>query len=167
MHVCNWLPGLVPCSNWAEFEEYEKILYSIFSNDFIQTRPLYENKDVVIRKYPLRNGHEEAFYHLTSKEYRSDMERQPDPKRCERIRWIRAFIENYQCDSSLCEEFEGIKTWEEPYKMYRRVFILSEYEKYVVVLEKRDTYILLVTAYYLDYPHSLRKLLARYVSSIK
>mgnify|MGYP003210531861 CR=1 FL=1 len=79
MHVCNWLPGLVPCSNWAEFEEYEKILYSIFSNDFIQTRPLYENKDVVIRKYPLRNGHEEAFYHLTSKEYRSDMERQPDP----------------------------------------------------------------------------------------
>ena len=49
MLVCNWLPGLVPCSNWAEFEEYEKILYSIFSNDFIQTRPLYENKDVVIR----------------------------------------------------------------------------------------------------------------------
>ena len=29
MHVCNWLPGLVPCSNWAEFEEYEKIFLNV------------------------------------------------------------------------------------------------------------------------------------------
>ena len=37
-----------------------------------------------------------------------------------------------------------------------------EEEKYMVVLEKRDTYYLLITSFYFDYEHSLEKQLKHY-----
>lgn len=160
---CKWLPELMVCENWAEFSSYEENIYQVFSHDFIETHPEFEHKPVKIRWHPIVDGREQAFFHVTSKEYTSDTERCPDPKRCERIRWIRAFIENYDCDPNQCDVYcSGIKVWDEPYKMYTRVYILSEEEKYMVIVERRGTYNLLITAYYLDYPHALEKQLKKY-----
>lgn len=164
---CRWLPELMPCTNWAEFLAYEETIYQVFNHDFIQTQPYFENKPVNIRKNPLVGNREQAFFHVTSKEYSGQNKRCPDPKRCERIRWIRAFIENYNCDPTKCDECDGIKVWDEPYKMYTRVHILSEEEKYIVIVERRDTYNLLITAYYFDYPHALEKQLKKYEAYVK
>jgi len=161
MNTC-WLPETVPCSNWANFPEYDELLYQIFKAQFIDSAPIFNGFPVKIRFHPKVCDKEQTFFHVTSKNYTPDTERCPDPRRCERINWIRAFIENYDCDPSLCEACEGVKVWYEPYHSYQRVYLLLEEERYVVILEKRESFILLITAYYVDQDHSLRKLLKKY-----
>ena len=158
---CEQLPPLVVCENWAEFEKYDEILYQILKHDFIESKPQFESKNVVIRRHPKVNEREQTFFHITSKDYKENEERCPDPRRCERIAWVRKFIENNFCIDD-CEVCEGIKIWEESYAANERVFLLLENERYVVILERRETYFLLVTAYYLDYNHSLRKMVKKY-----
>lgn len=160
--VCKWLPELIPCQNWSDFSNYEELLYSYFKIDFIDSNPTFEDKPVLIRRHPLENNREQTFFHVTSSEYIPGKPRVPDSKRCERIRWIRAFIENYNCNPKLCEACDGIKVWEEPYKNNQRIYLLFEEEKYVVIIERRAQYALLITAYYLNYLHTIKKLLNRY-----
>lgn len=159
---CKWLPDIIPCKNWLEFIEYQNTIYKVFKHDFIDTSPYFEGLVVNIRKEPKIDGFEQAFFHVTSKEYVAGEERCPDPRRCERIRWIRAFIENYHCNPTLCDGCDGIKVWEEQYKMYKRVHLLFEEENYMVLLERREKYALLITAYYFDYSHALEKQLKKY-----
>lgn len=158
---CNQMPELMMCDDWAKFDEYDELLYQIFKRDFIDSRPLYEHKEVGIRKHPMVNDKEQTFFHITSKDYNKNDERCPDPRRCERIGWIRKFIENDFCVDS-CNLCNGLKIWEEAYKTNQRIYLLFEEERYVVIIERRKTYFLLITAYYLDYNHSLNKLIKRY-----
>lgn len=158
-----WLPELEYLDSYDnEWRRYESVLYSIFKADFIDSRPSFECKQVNIRRHPMEYNKEEAFFHVTCQDYRKDGERVPDFRRCERIRWVRSFIENYNCDTSKCEGCEGIKVWSEPYKATSRVHILLEEERYMVVLERRDSYCLLITAFYFNYDHALEKKLKCY-----
>ena len=163
---CEQLPSLVICNNWAEFQNYDNILYQIFKRDFIDSKPIFENKEVLIRRHPLVDEREQTFFHITSKDYKENEERCPDPRRCERIAWVRKFIENDFCLEN-CDRCDGIKVWEENYKTNQRIYLLLEEERFIVIIERRKTYCLLVTAYYLYYDHSLRKLLAKYDAYIK
>lgn len=47
-------------------------------------------------------------------------------------------------------------------KSKTRVHLLLEEERYMVVLEERKGYFLLITAFYLDYDHALQKQLKHY-----
>lgn len=158
-----WLPKLECYDEYGnDWPTYEAAIYEVFWNDFISSYPLFNGVRVSVKHYPKENDKEEAFYHTTCKDYTGGGIRVPDFRRCERIRWIRAFIENYDCDPLLCENCEGVKVWNEPYKGKIRVHILLEKEKYLVVLEKHNEYYLLITAFYLDYEHALEKQLRRY-----
>lgn len=158
-----WLPKQEPFDDYDnDWKKYESALYDIFKNDFIDSHPSFEGKQVNIRKHPMEYDKEEAFFHVTCQDYLKDGERVPDFRRCERIRWVKAFIENYNCDASLCPECDGAKVWSEPYKSTSRVHILLEEEKYMVVVERRDSYCLLVTAFYFDKDHTLEKKLKHY-----
>ena len=124
-----WLPEVLYFENYkivddyeASWKSYENALYDIFKRDFIDGHPAFENKRVNIRKEPMEFGKEEAFFHITCQDYRKDGNRVPDFKRCERIKWVRAFIENYNCDSTQCDNCDGVKVWDEPYKNTTRVF---------------------------------------------
>ena len=162
MMNCKWLPSLELFEDYKSWRSYEEHIYNIFHADFIKTRPLFEGNQVKVRFHPKEYGKEEGFYHVTCQDYQKDGERVPDLRRCERIRWVRSFIENYNCNLDECDECEGIKIWYEPYKSNIRVHILLEEEIYVVVVEKRERYCLLVTAFYIDKRHSLEKMLKRY-----
>lgn len=157
-----WLPEQEEYIGYDSWSDYQDVLYDIFKNDFILQHPKFEGKQVNIRKHPIEYGKEEAFFHVTCQDYSKDGERVPDFRRCERIRWVKAFIEHYNCDASLCEACDGIKVWSEPYKSNSRVHILLEEEKYMVVLERRETYNLLITAFYFDHEHALEKKLKHY-----
>lgn len=158
--VC-WIPGLI-CYEGQEWSDYQNTLYEIFRHDFIETHPIFEEKKVNIRFHPIEYGKEEAFFHVTCQDYLKDGEREPDFRRCERIKWVRSFIENYNCDSTLCESCNGVKVWSQPYKSTSRVHILLEEERYMVVVERRDTYCLLITAFYFDRHHELTRALKHY-----
>lgn len=158
-----WLPQLEYYEDYDnDYPQYQNNLYEIFSKDFIKSRPVFEEKQVNIRRHPIEYGKEEAFFHVTCQDYLKSGERVPDFRRCERIRWVRAFIENYNCNPKLCEECEGIKVWSEPHKNTTRVHMLLEEERYMVVVERRESYCLLITAFYFEEDHSLRKKLKRY-----
>lgn len=161
-----WLPPLnpFPCEsfNVDSYRKYEASLYKVYRQQFWETFPLYEEKRVQVRRSPIIDGYEESFIHFTCKNYENVENREPDFRRCERLHWIRLVIENYMCKKNCSEVCSGIKIWEEPYKSNVRVHFLFEDERYLVVLEKRESYNLLITAYYLDYDNTLRKQLKRY-----
>lgn len=159
-----WLPELVECEDIAKWEAYENLIYQIFKADFIDSHPLFRGTEVRIRKHPMTLEREEAFWHVTCCDYSKDGDREPDLRRCERIRWIRAFIENCDCKRPQCIECDGLYVWSTIYNKTKRprVKILLEDERYVVIVELRERYCLLITAYYLDQNHSLRKLLKEY-----
>ena len=158
-----WLPELECLDDYQNnWQLYENALYSIFKTDFIDSRPSFEGKQVNIRRHPIEYNKEEAFFHVTCQDYLKGGQRVPDFRRCERIRWVRSFIENYQCDNSKCQDCDGIKVWSEPYKSTTRVHILFEEERYMVVLERRESYCLLITAFYFDHEHALEKKLKHY-----
>lgn len=163
---CKWLPGLVLLEdfqgNWHEFEEY---IYKIFKKDFIDDKPLFNNKQVNYRKHPVVCEKEQAFFHITHKNINEkdvDLnDREPDLRRCERIKWPRSIIENYDCDEN-CNDCNKIKLWKKPYKNYYRIHLLFQDVRYLLVLEERDDYILLITGFYLEQNHTLRKKLKEY-----
>ena len=159
---CTWLPELIVCNNFGRFIEYQDVIYELFKKDFILSHPTFDYKRVNIRKHPMDQGKEEAFFHVTCKDYSNVGDRVPDPRRCERIRWVRSFIENFLCHRDECFNCDGIKVWNQPYHSTSRTHIFLSEERYVVVLEKRAEYYLLLTAYYIEEDHSLAKLIRRY-----
>lgn len=159
--IC-WLPKQEYFEDYDSWSDYQEALYTIFKHDFLDSFPYFKNTRVSVKHYPIEHDKEEAFFHTTCKDYVGNGERVPDFRRCERIRWIRAFIENYNCDPTLCKQCEGVKVWQEPYKNRIRIHILLEEERYVVILEQRPNYFLLITAFYLDYDNALNKQLKHY-----
>jgi hypothetical protein len=161
-----WLPCIEEFNDYGgNWKNYEDILYSIFKNDFIDSRPTFEGKHVKIRSHPMEGGKEQTFVHITtSKDDKKDGKRIPDMRRCERMRWVRAFIENYNCDPSKCTDCDGVKIWEEDVNSgsVKRVHLLLEEERFIVVLERRDTYFFLITAFYFEHDHWLRKKVQKY-----
>ena len=157
-----WLPDLVERDAFNDWQAYEDELYKIFRETIVDGYPVFKGRPVRIRRHPMEYDREEAFWHVTCQDYAKDGKRLPDPRRCERIRWVRAFIDNCECCRETCRECDGMLMWSAPYKSGQRVKILLEEEHYVVILEPRDNYVLLITAYYIDHEHSLRKMLKEY-----
>lgn len=161
MLECRWLPELECYDSTMQWDIYENMLYDIFRQDFITLQPKFKGNRVAIRKHPIQFGKEEAFFHVTCQDYLKDGVRIPDFRRCERIRWVRKFIENHICTLG-CDNCTSIKVWNKPYKNTVRTHIMFYEKQYMVVLEKRENYFLLITAFYLEWEHTLRKKLDEY-----
>ncbi len=148
----------------TEFRSYIARLHQAFIDDFLKNKPFFRKMPVNIRKHPQVDGQIEAFRHITGKrEDHLEGGRALDPERLERVRWARAFIDNYlKCQSCKFEACQGVKVWKEPYKNTFRVHLLLKEERYVVILEERTGYYLLITAFYLNYAHELEKQLRNY-----
>jgi hypothetical protein len=146
-----WLPPLFHFrGNWAL---YLNALYELFKADFIDMKPQFRGRRLALKRHPMSEGKEAAFWHLIQEGAVEEL-RLPDLKRCERIRWPRPIIENSE-DSSL-------KVWVNIRKGEPRVLLFLEEEEYLVVLAERKGYLLLWTAYLVDKPHRKRKLLKEF-----
>lgn len=156
---CKWLPETVSLNDYnGDFEAYFNYLYSVFVRDLIKNQPIFKGLRVGARKHPEHNGKHEGFYHLTSKDYEKTgyESRIFDPRRSERLPWIKPIIENYGCNKTCCKKIE---IWKE---RKNRIHILFEDEYYVIVLDERKNYYVVVTAYYIETEHNLQNLLRRY-----
>lgn len=149
-----WLPPLVLFENFqGDWVKYEDALYEFFKKDFIHSTPTFLGEKLGLKRHPLRDGKEATFWHFI-RSGPIEEERQPDISRCERIRWPRPSIDNAQ-DSS-------IKVWENTRGCEKRICIWIEQENYLIVLARRNGYLLPWTAYCDDSPHFKRKLQKEY-----
>jgi hypothetical protein len=160
---CEWLPDTIEFNDYQDWNSYEEVLYQIFINDFVQSHPLLNDKPVKIRKHPMILGKEQTFFHITSVDQtfnpKDPNDRIPDLNRSARLSWVRKIIENYMCRKGCCS---FIKVWREKYKSYERIHMLFEEVRFMVVVEERETYNLLITAYYIEHDHQLKKKLKKY-----
>lgn len=159
------LPGLVFFSDYENWAAYEQILYSIYEADFLKSRPNFRALKVSVKYHPATKGRACSFWHLIQQAHltKKEDDRIPDFRRCERIRWPRAIIEQY-------ENF-GVKVWENirctAKGSEQSVCLWLEAVDYIVILRKRRDYYLLCTAYPIDREHTRRKLKKEYEASKK
>lgn len=139
----DWLPRLIRLEDYnGEWNRYIDEVFAIFYKDFIESQPKFKDKWVRCRR-DLIDGKEAAFWHCIS-EGSDENNRTPDIRRCERIGWIRAIIENSQDHRVDC--------W--PVKRKSEVrWLLWFNEEFLIVLaerhRKRDRfeYIQFITSY--------------------
>lgn len=159
----DWLPDLIRLEDFDEndskYEAYFNALYDVFKNDFIDSTPSYREKNVGLLSIGTSLGKDNNFWHIvTKKEFNisSLHERPPYIRRCERIKWPRAIIEN--------APDEHILIWNELDEngINLKVHLWLKDFDYVVVLIDRKSHYLLLTAYYVDSGHYRRNLQKRY-----
>lgn len=154
-----WLPVLVTLANHSgEWEAYLTAIYGYFVADFVTSRPTYRGERLALKRHPVIAGKEATFWHVIS-EGKTEQDRLPDLRRCERIRWPRPVIEH--------EAEAVIKVW--PYERNReqRINLWLEDAEYLVVLARRSGYILLWTAFSVTESHRKRKLEQEYQDALK
>ena len=156
MGICKWLPDLFDEPDWNNYYKYEERLYNLFKTQIIDTPLLFRNKPIKIRRIPMENNKEEAFYHCTCKNYTDIQNRSPDPERMIRLPWLSAIIQNYNCKEDCCDEKPLL--WRKLAKSnnYRYHIYFNDY---LVILEERADYVLLITAFYVEEDYYHRKLI--------
>lgn len=139
----SWLPQRILFSQFGgDWERFIQEIYARFQRDFVSDfdagRLQFEGVPLSLRRHPIVRGKEASFWHLVST---GDIEeeRMPDLRRCECIGWARAIIDN-ACDPA-------IKRWENTRDGNTNICLWLECENYLVVLGKRNKYVLLLTAY--------------------
>jgi len=154
----DWLPPMLKVDPWGQYTF--GLLYSVFERDFKQTPPRF--KGAPIWFFPeMDDEREKIFWHLTHREERETGERLPDLRRCERLPWIKAIIENHDQQEVLSWDYKegdgSIKT-----------YVWLEHFDFVVIMKKyRDGGRRLVTSFYVDYAHERKKLRKKYEKRIE
>jgi hypothetical protein len=155
----DWLPPLVLFEDYGgNWNRYVEALYKYYKQDFVDSSPSFRGIRMARKRKPLEQGKEATFWHLIS-EGKTEEDRLPDLRRCERIRWPRPIIEHV--------DEPVIKIWENKRKRETRICIWFEGVEYLVVLAARRGYVLLWTAYPVTRPHTKKKLQKEYETYIK
>ncbi|MFP5260848.1 MAG: hypothetical protein ACLGJB_02950 [Blastocatellia bacterium] len=135
----DWLPALVTFGSCGgDWGRYVEKIHGCFQRDFLQPELTFDGQPLRLRKQPYVRGKEASFWHLVSTG-NIEEDRYPDLRRCERIGWARAVIDN-ATDSC-------IKRWENERGVHTNICLWLESENYLVILGKRSGYVLLLTAY--------------------
>ena len=150
----DWLPELITLKEYdGEWKKYCEAIYAIFHRDFVASKPAYAAKRFALKKHPEYDGKAATFWHLIS-DGKIEEDRTPDMRRCERIAWPKPIIEAIGEDN--------VRVWRNKRGRSERIVIAVEDFSYVVILDDRENFVLLWTAYYLQYPNQRRKMEREY-----
>lgn len=157
----NFCPNLQPIVTLANYKgvysDYQEYLYGVFKEDLYNNKVFYNNKPVSLKRNPEYLGKEYSFFHLTCKDFNNtgnEDDRVPDLRRCERLHWIKPTIE---LEHSLTCNQACFKVYTKTVRNKDRVHLFNENDRYMIVLEERKDYYLLITAYYIEYDNTLKK----------
>ncbi len=141
----------------GNYQRYIDAVYDVFEADFIRHKTRFGSHELKLKFNPLFQDRAYTFYHMTHKG-EIENEREPDLRRCECMPWAKPTIENV-------EKWQ-LKFWRQSrQRSNNRVCICLENEDdvdYFVVLEIRNTYVLLWTAFVGELAHETRKKLREY-----
>lgn len=153
------LPELIELSQFGgNFARYLEAVYEIFTNEFVHNRPSFRGIKLGLKKYPVTDGKEATFWHMTS-EGEDEQNRLPDLRRLERIKWPSFIINN--------SEHPYLRVWENTRGTKTNILILHEAENYLVILRRGNGYLLPWTAYFIEYESRKKKLIKEYDEYIK
>lgn len=150
----DWLPALILLADHnGSWHPYLETIYAHFCRDFVQSRPLFRNCRMGLKRYPLEQEKEATFWHLVS-EGQVEVDRLPDLRRTERICWPRPMIEQ--------EKVQQLPVWEQERNGQRRIAMSLTDFSYVLILAERTTktgpMYLPWTAFCVEYNNQRRKL---------
>lgn len=153
------LPPLVERKNFLTDEDFIEALYIYFTQDFISTKPKFQNQELMLKRFPLRNNKEATFYHITTIG-KNEKNRKLDIPRAERLRWIKPLIESND---------PILKIWENNHKNENNILIYYEQENFLIVLRKRKNGIIFWTSFYTskNYKKDLLKEYNNYQKTLK
>lgn len=149
----NWLPPLIECSDLSKYKDYESQIYDIFYEDYIKTENFFLDKKVIIRRNPKKENKLNGFWHYICGH---ELEN-PDLNRCSRIRWAKVII------NKIAEDKANIRKLNLKIYFYEGNYhILLVRERFLVVIEVKKNYAMLVSAIYLDQNRKLKNKLDKY-----
>lgn len=141
------VPAILPFT--GDWEEYEDRLYNIFLSEIAQGGLVFRGERISCRRLPVDKGRWAAFWHLIQ-EGPIEEDRLPDLSRCERLRWIKYVIENWNTDPNI--------EWWENRRSGGVSVLLWLNEDYLVILARRDGYWLLKSAYQTTQAYRIKSL---------
>jgi len=142
----------------GDWNRYVELVYQRFRQDLVESDLFFQGLPVRLRKRPLSEGKEEAFWHLVS-EGPAEADRVPDLRRCERIGWIRWLIE--------AGDSGRLPVWASQRERERSLVIALRDFSYVVVRGDRRRFWLLRTAYPINQDHQRKKKLKEWEAAQK
>ena len=136
----------------GDYHRYIDAVYTIFKNDFIKHKTLWGTHKLNLKFNPIFQDRAYTFYHMTHEGEVED-ERTPDLRRCECLPWAKPTLQNTQ--------LWQLKFWRQERKNSKnRICIWLDNEDdtdYYVILEVRESYVLLWTAFVSEYTNSTQK----------
>lgn len=124
-HQLTWLPNLFDMNgNW---ERKLENLYQEYLKNYVSSKPNFNGSEVTPQRNPCTDNKDYTFWHLIG-DGPSDEEKLPNFRRCERINWSRAIIDN--------SSDPDVKVWEKRVNSKGRIFLFLENYNYLVILER-------------------------------
>lgn len=147
--MADWLPPIVTLASCGgDWSRYVEEIYSHFKKDFVDSRPIYNGIRLGLRKHPVVQGKETTFWHLIS-EGKTEEDRIPDMRRCERICWVKPLIEQ-------AGKRDDIKVWKQKRDGKTNIAIATDDFSYIIFLGERSgqsgDYLIPLTAYVVESP---------------
>lgn len=162
MSPTTWLPPLILVEHFdQDWSRFDEAVYRRFQEDLIESLPSFQLKRFAINKTRRVDDREAIFWHLTC-EGPEEPTRTPDPRRWERIGWIKPMVEEYPQTRILAWTNQRPK--KRSREMEKRIVLTPKDFSYLVVLADKSTYALLVTAYWIEQSHRRRKLESEFES---
>lgn len=156
IHGDRWLPSLVLFESFSgNWDCYSEEIYRHFFSDFVSTKPSWPNKRVGLKRHPQFDGREATFWHMIS-EGNIEVDRTPDIRRCERIKWPKPTMESF--DDVKPTEGSRIRWWRNKRGTNTRVVLSLDDFSYVMIVDERENFVLPWTHYVVKYDHQRAKL---------
>lgn len=131
-------------------DEYIDLLYSYFLRDFIDN-PLpwkYDGLTLSMRRMPEIHGKHAVFWHIISCGNTNEASRTLDYNRCTRFHWIPIYIKEF---NNTFPNVDQLCWWIDTKRSSHPRYLITRTEfDYIVIVEERPTYALLITAYYIE-----------------
>lgn len=151
-----WLPPLVSYRLIGDWDTFLDIVHQRYIDDFVYHVPCFRGIKIKIRRVPVSDSKEKAFWHLVQKGP-SEEDRVPEIGRCEHIAWVRALIEAADDPSKVVVWKNRRQTKRGP--VVNWLIALPDFS-FVVILRDDGPKCTLTTGYPVDEEHSRRKLKA-------
>ena len=155
--ICIELPEKMDYSDYLNIEDLIADSHQYFLSDLYNEKIRFRGKNIFFFDSPIIEGYEQGFYHCTTSSSEMRSGRFHDVDRLERIVWIKSIIMN--CDIGFpCSN--DILYWIDPLSKKTHIYLYSE--KYLIVLEEKETIYNFITSFYVDSIPQHKKLLRKY-----